>query len=101
MSVYAAPTSGATFDFSAGDISYVPATASHFIENTGTEDVVFLEVLQAPRFTDISVNQWLKLTPKQIVKDTLHVPDSFLDRLPSHKQYVVQGDTNLTALSSD
>jgi oxalate decarboxylase/phosphoglucose isomerase-like protein (cupin superfamily) len=94
-----APTSGATYDFSAGDVSYVPSTASHYIENIGNEDVVFLEVLQAPRFTDISVGQWLKLTPKQIIKDTLHLPDSLLDNLSSNKQYIVQGNTNLTSAS--
>ncbi|KAA8643912.1 hypothetical protein EYZ11_005473 [Aspergillus tanneri] len=99
VSVYVAPTKGATFDFSAGDISYVPATASHYIENTGDEDVVFLEVLQAKRFTDISVGQWLKLTPKQIIKDTLHLPDSLLDNLSPNKQYVVQGNPNLTAVA--
>ncbi|KAJ5760460.1 hypothetical protein N7520_007616 [Penicillium odoratum] len=99
VSVYEAPTSGATVDFSAGDISYVKATASHYIENTGDEDVVFLEMLQATRFSDISVGQWLKLTPKQIIKDTLHVPDSLLDNLSPNKQYVVQGNQNLTALS--
>lgn len=75
------------------------ATATHYIENTGDEDVVFLEMLQAPRFTDISVGQWLKLTPKQIIKDTLHVPDSFLDNLSANKQYVIQGNKNLTALA--
>lgn len=93
--MYVAPTSGATFDFSAGDVSYVPATASHYIENTGNEDVVFLEVLQASRFTDISVGQWLKLTPKQIIKDTLHLPDRLLDNLPTAKQYIVSGYTDL------
>jgi oxalate decarboxylase/phosphoglucose isomerase-like protein (cupin superfamily) len=77
----------------------VKSTASHYIENTGTEDVVFLEMLQAPRFSDISVGQWLKLTPKQIVKDTLHLPDSLLDNLSANKQYVVQGNRNLTVVA--
>ncbi|KAJ5709432.1 hypothetical protein N7493_010766 [Penicillium malachiteum] len=99
VSVYEAPTSGATMDFSAGDVSYVKATATHYIENTGTEDVVFLEMLQATRFSDISVGQWLKLTPDQIIKDTLHVPDSFLENLSANKQYVIQGNMNLTALT--
>ncbi|KAJ5792689.1 uncharacterized protein N7503_008667 [Penicillium pulvis] len=99
VSVYEAPSAGASIDFSAGDISYVKATASHYIENTGIEDVVFLEMLQAPRFSDISVGQWLKLTPKQIVKDTLHLPDSLLDNLSPNKQYVVQGNRNLTAVA--
>lgn len=58
-----------------------------------------MEMLQAPRFSDISVGQWLKLTPKQIVKDTLHLPDSLLDNLSPNKQYVVQGNRNLTAVA--
>lgn len=99
VSIYEAPSAGASIDFSAGDISYVKATASHYIENTGVEDVVFLEMLQAPRFSDISVGQWLKLTPKQIVKDTLHLPDSLLDNLSPNKQYVVRGNRNLTAVA--
>ncbi|KAJ5924475.1 hypothetical protein N7466_008662 [Penicillium verhagenii] len=99
VSIYEAPTAGATVDFSAGDISYVKATASHYIENTGNEDVVFLEMLQAPRFSDISVGQWLKLTPKQIIKDTLKLPDSLLDNLSPNKQYIVQGNRNPTATS--
>ena len=60
--VYAPPSAGATFDFLAGDVSYVPATQSHYIEDSGTKDVVFLKVLQAPHFSDISVGQWLKLS---------------------------------------
>jgi oxalate decarboxylase/phosphoglucose isomerase-like protein (cupin superfamily) len=100
VSVYAPTTQDATFDFSAGDISYVPATASHYIDNTGDENVVFLEVLQASRFTDISVRQWLKPTPKQIVKDTLHLPDSLLDNLSPNKQYAVQGNLSPTVLAT-
>ncbi|KAH8704851.1 RmlC-like cupin domain-containing protein [Talaromyces proteolyticus] len=99
VTAYSPPTTGGTFDFQAGDVSYVPATYSHYIENTGDEDIVFLEVLQAPEFTDISVGQWLKLVPEQIIKDTLHLPQSLLDNLSPNKQYIVQGNTNLTALA--
>lgn len=71
-------------------------TSSHYIENTGQTNVILLEVLKAPRFTDISVAQWLGLTPRQIVKDTLNLPDQVLDRLPKYKPYLVSGPTNLT-----
>lgn len=69
---------------------------SHYIENTGDEDVVFLEVLQAPQFTDISMAQWLGLTPPQVVKDTLQLPDDVIANLPKFKPYIVVGNTNLT-----
>ena len=51
ITVFAAPESSRTFDFQAGDVAYVPVPQSHYIENTGDEDVMYLEVLQAPKFT--------------------------------------------------
>lgn len=69
---------------------------SHYIENVGTEDVVYMEVLQAPKYTDISVGQWLGLTPPQVVADTLHLPESLISRLIKVKQYIIPGNTNLS-----
>ena len=99
MTVYAAPASSRTFDFTAGSVGYIQAGSSHYIENTGTEDLIFLEVLQAPKFTDISVTQWLALTPRQVVKDTLNLPDSLLDSLPKEKLLIQPGNKNLTSLA--
>lgn len=101
ITLFNAPDASQTFDYTAGDVGYIPVAQSHYIENTGTEDVIFLEVLQQPKFTDISVAQWLALTPKQVVKDTLNLPDSTLDNLPKVKQYIKTGNTNMTALASD
>ena len=101
ITVYAAPASSRTFDFTAGGVGYVPAAQSHYIENTGTEDLIVLEMLQAPKFTDISVAQWLALTPKQVVKDHLHLPDAVIDNLPKEKTLLKVGNTNLTALAGN
>jgi oxalate decarboxylase family bicupin protein len=101
ITVYSAPESSNTFDFTAGDVGYIPASNSHYVENTGTEDVIFLEVLKQAKFTDISVAQWLALTPKQIVQDTLHLPNETLANLPQEKTYIKTGNRNLTALASD
>ncbi|KAI4185057.1 MAG: hypothetical protein L6R41_004354 [Letrouitia leprolyta] len=51
ITVFSAPVSSRTFDFAAGDVGYVPFPDTHYIENTGDVDVVYLEVLQAPKFT--------------------------------------------------
>jgi oxalate decarboxylase family bicupin protein len=99
ITVYAAPSMSRTFDYSAGDVGYIPASNSHYIENTGSTDVVFLEVLKQGRFTDLSVAQWLALTPRQVVKDTLGLPDSTLEGLPKEKTYLKPGNANLTALA--
>ena len=96
--IYDAPDKGKTFDFSAGDVGYIPQADSHYFENTGTEDFVFLEVLQAEKFTDISVAQWLALTPRQTIKDHLHVSEELLDSLPTEKTILKPGNANLTAI---
>lgn len=101
ITVFKAASSARTFDFTAGGVGYIPAANSHYVENTGTEDLIFLEVLQAPKFSDVSVAQWLALTPKQIVKDHLKVSDKFLDSLPKEKQFIKTGDVNMTAIADE
>lgn len=64
ITIYAAPSSSQTFDYGPGDVGYIPLTFSHYIENIGDEEVVLLEMLKAPKFEDISVSQWLGLTPR-------------------------------------
>lgn len=63
-------------------------------ENIGTDTVTLIEILRADRFTDISLAQWIAVTPRQIIKDTLMLRDSVIDDLTVNankmKQYVVK-----------
>jgi len=95
ISIYAAVGDARTFDYHPGDCGYIPKAMSHYVENTGTDDVVFIEVLQADHFSDISVGQWLGLTPPQIVMDTLSLSNETVSTFKKEKQYIVQG--NVTA----
>lgn len=61
--------------------------------------MIVLEVLKQSMFTDISVAQWLALTPKQVVMDKLHLPESVVEGLPREKTYIKPGNGNLTALA--
>ena len=96
LTVFQAPESARTFDFQAGAVASIPVPESHYLESVGEGDVVLLEVLQAPQFTDLSMSQWLALTPSQIVKDTLNLTDETLSRLPKQKTFIKPGSTNLT-----
>jgi len=91
ITIFSAPQSSGTFDFQAGDVGYISVPEAHYIENTGNETLVYLEMLLAPRFTDISVNQWLALTPKQVVKETLNLTEQVLNDLPKTKPIIVPG----------
>ncbi|CAG8101004.1 unnamed protein product [Penicillium nalgiovense] len=92
--LFTAPNSATTFDYSGGDVGYFPKSNSHYIENTGDDDLVFVEVLQAPEFTDMALGQWIASTPKQIVSDTLKLSDDMLNNFKTEKQYVVAGDSS-------
>ncbi|KAH8654063.1 RmlC-like cupin domain-containing protein [Tricladium varicosporioides] len=92
IGIYAAANAAQTFDYNPGDCGYIPKSMTHYVENVGKDDVVFIEVLQADHFSDISVGQWVGLTPPQIVADTLNLTNSTVSSFKKEKQYIVQGD---------
>jgi len=89
MTVFAAEGNARTFDYRAGDVGYVPMSMSHFIENIGSEPVRFLELFKASRFTDVSLAQWMALTPPDLLAAHLKIERDVLDKLRKEKQPVV------------
>ena len=49
-------------------IGYVPPSFGHYVENIGNTTLKFLEIFNADKYEDISLNQWLALTPPDVVK---------------------------------
>ncbi|TVY60884.1 Oxalate decarboxylase OxdC [Lachnellula suecica] len=94
IGIYAAANAAQTFDYHAGDTGYIPKAMTHYVENVGKDDVIFIEVLQADHFSeeDISLGQWLGLTPPQIVMDTLNLTNTTVSAFKKEKQYIVTGD---------
>ncbi len=90
MGVFASGASARTFDFQAGDVGYVPFAYGHYVENTGDQPLVFLELFRSPHFQDVSVRQWMANTPAQVIADTLNVPRSLIEALPKDKQSVIR-----------
>jgi len=89
MTVFGAQTNSRTFDFQAGDVGTVPKPMAHFVENTGNETLRFLELFRAPRFVDVSLAQWMALTPHELVQAHLNLNRELLDALRSDKRPVV------------
>ncbi|KAJ9156332.1 Oxalate decarboxylase [Pleurostoma richardsiae] len=80
-----------TFDFSAGDTAAFLDNSGHYIENTSdTDELVYIEIYNSERVADISLTQWLALTPADLVAQTLKVPISFVEQLKKDKQVIVQ-----------
>jgi len=89
MTVFFPVDNARTVDFNANDIGYVPSNAPHYIENTGDEDVVFLEIFASDRFLDISLNQWLRRVPSEMLKAHLGIDRNLAKTIPSEKLFVI------------
>ncbi|KIK67848.1 hypothetical protein GYMLUDRAFT_36632 [Collybiopsis luxurians FD-317 M1] len=89
ITIYAANSNARTFNFQAGDIGFIPASYGHYVENTGTGTLKYLEVFNTDRFQDVSLNQWLALTPPALVKAHLGLDDETIALLKKVKPTVV------------
>ena len=89
MTVYVAPQNARTMDFHANDVGYVPIQAGHYIENTGDTDVVFLELFAASEYKDVSLNNWLRHLPPELVKAHLGFNKATLDKIPQGKELLM------------
>lgn len=82
MTVFNSNGISRTFDFEAGDVGVVPLVAGHYVQNTGDEKLIFIEVFKNPVYSDISANKWLASNPAQIVADHLNVTTSVVESFP-------------------
>ncbi|KAF8826991.1 hypothetical protein HHX47_DHR5000559 [Lentinula edodes] len=89
ITIFAANSNARTFNFQAGDIGFIPASYGHYVENTGNITLKYLEVFNSDRFQDISLNQWLALTPPALVKAHLGLDDETISLLKKVKPTVV------------
>ncbi len=92
MTVFASEGKARTFDYRAGDVGYVPFAMGHYIENTGGTTLRFLEMFKSARFMDMSLKQWMALTPHELVQAHLRLGRGMLDMLPKQKTPVVPGE---------
>ncbi|MFC7442231.1 oxalate decarboxylase family bicupin [Laceyella putida] len=90
MTVFAANGKARTFNYRAGDVGYVPFAFGHYIQNTGDQSLWFLEMFKSDRFADVSLNQWMALTPRELVEDNLHVGPKLINALRTEKWPVVK-----------
>jgi oxalate decarboxylase len=88
MTIVTTGAKARTMDFNAGDVGFVPINAGHILENTGTEDVVFLEMFKTARYSDVSLNQWIARMPDKMAEAHLKLSLAKIRSAPQTK-YVV------------
>jgi oxalate decarboxylase len=91
MTVVTTGARARTVDFKANDVGYVPSTAGHMIENTGTEDLVLLAMFRTGVYKDVSVNEWIARMPPKMAEAHLKLPMAEIRRAPQKNTPVLPG----------
>ncbi len=89
MTVFKPGAKARTMDFNANDVGYVSTMAGHYIENTGKEDLVFLEMFRAPKFEDVSLNNWIARMPPSMAEAHLKLSAAAIRKVPQEKSEVL------------
>jgi oxalate decarboxylase len=61
----------------------------HYIENTGTTPLRFLEMFKSSYYADLSLDTWMALTPPELVQAHLNLDRRVIDALRMNKMPVV------------
>ncbi|KAK7051415.1 hypothetical protein VNI00_004915 [Paramarasmius palmivorus] len=113
ITVFASQSNAKTFNYQAGDIAYIPASfddtytnPGHYVENTGNTTLKFLEIFNTSEilsrsnfvslinafpdiYQDVSLTQWLAVTPPELLKAHLDLDDETIAHLNKTKATVV------------
>ncbi|MGY3117090.1 oxalate decarboxylase/phosphoglucose isomerase-like protein (cupin superfamily) [Bradyrhizobium sp. S3.14.4] len=57
----------------------------HYVENTGTTTVRFLEMFKSSYYADVSLAQWLALTPSELLHVHLNLDEQVTKALTKTK----------------
>jgi oxalate decarboxylase len=89
MTVFGSGGNAQTFDYQAGDVGSIPRAMPHYVENTGTTTLRFLEMFKSPKYEDVPLAQWLAFTPHELVRAHLNIDESVLAKIPPRKLPIV------------
>jgi oxalate decarboxylase len=89
MGVFAGSGQARTFDYRAGDVGFVPFAMGHYVENTGSTTLRFLEMFKSSYFADVSLDTWMALTPPKLVQAHLNLDQQVMAALRKTKAPIV------------
>ena len=89
MTVFNTGPHANTTDFRPGDVGVVRKNFGHYVENTGSDTLVFVEVFRASRYEEVSLAQWISHAPPDLVAQHLNIAPEVLQRFPRAAQGIV------------
>jgi oxalate decarboxylase len=82
MTVFGSHGRARTDEFGLQDVGYVPQGYGHYIENTGSEDLEVLIVLNNGAYESISITAWMAQNTPQLLATNFAVPEATFAAFP-------------------
>ena len=89
MTVFNTGPHANTMDFKAGDVGLVRRNFGHYVENTGDEQLIYLETFKSDHYEEVSLANWLGHLPPSLVSAHLNIPAEVLAKFPRETQGIV------------
>ena len=89
MTVFNTGPHANTTDFRPGDVGLVRRNCGHYVENTGDDDLVFIETFRSDHYEEVSLANWLARLPPKLVSAHLNIPGETLAKFPRGAQGIV------------
>ncbi|MFL6798625.1 MAG: cupin domain-containing protein [Xanthobacteraceae bacterium] len=77
-----------TEEMRAGDVGYVPQGYGHYIENTGSNDLELLIVLNNATYEAISLTAWMAANPHLLLATNFKLPESTFANFPTAQRFM-------------
>ncbi|MBM3542940.1 MAG: cupin domain-containing protein [Alphaproteobacteria bacterium] len=82
MTVFGSHGRARTDDFAVGDVGYVPQGYGHYIENTGSDTLELLVVLNNGIYQSVSLTGWMAANPDLLLATNFEVKESVFAKFP-------------------
>lgn len=92
MTVFGSGGRARTEEFEPGDVGYVPQGYGHYIENTGSEDLVVLLALNNATYQSISITEWMAAQTDLLLSTNFKVPEATFKDFPTGRVVMAEGE---------
>lgn len=89
MTVFNTGPKATTNDFRPGDVGVVRKNFGHYVENTGSDVMQFLEVFRTSRYEEVSLADWFSHLPPELLMQHLNLTRSDVEKLPKSRRGIV------------
>ncbi len=78
-----------TMDFNPGDIGYIKRNYGHYVQNVGETELQFFTVFRAPQYEEMSLSDWLRHSPPEMVAEHLNVDEATISSWPLNRPLIL------------